>query len=493
MSENTTPNTPLSEGQRFALGLAVMGMLAVGAYGLVISYWTVRDLAERLHMPLPALYPLGIEGGMVAVLAIDIALTWIGRPIGWLRQVARGLSVTAISINAYAGMEHGAAAVVMHALAPAILIVGVEALRHHLLAVLKAPKDREPIPLGRWFLAPVSTIAMRRRMILWQQPKYTEALDTHLDRHEAIAELKRAFGWRWKKHIPAGLAYRLSVGVRLAESTAEVRALLADHYARVDQERTHTVRLMDAHTPAVHVEEVDVWREPVRVPIGEGVRAVVGGDRVDGYLSPGDRALLPIVCANARLTEDQDDEEAAPRWETVRPGVRVRVGGVRVVGYVDPEGRALLPVECAEYARERARVHAEGAEAMARIEEWRAREEAARTRTRIHARSAVAAARPARTRPVSARVEQDVHAEKGAHTEPAQEEIPGVRAEDVDESARERGGAVHAKRRQGQATRARVREYLDAHPEHSAEEIAEHVGVTASTVRRHLSALRATA
>ncbi|MFC9941292.1 DUF2637 domain-containing protein [Nocardiopsis alba] len=441
MSEHTTPDAPLSEGQRVALGLAVMGMLAVGAYGLVISYWTVRELAEKLSMPLPHIFPIGIEGGMIAVLAIDIVLTWIGRPIGWLRQVARALSATAIGINAYAGMEYGPAAVIMHALAPAILIVGVEALRHHLLAVLKAPTEREPIPWGRWLLALPSTIAMRRRMILWQQPKYSEALDTHLDRHEAIAELKRAFGWRWKKHIPAGLAYRLSVGVRLAESTAEVRALLADHYARVDQEHAHTVRLMDAHTPGVHVEEVEAWREPVRVPIGEGVRAVVGGDRVDGYLSPGDRELLPIVCA--------------------------------------------------EYARERARVHAEGAEAIEQLEAWRAREDAARTRTRIHARSAVAAARPARTRPVSARVEQGVRASEGAQKEHTQEEIPGARAKDVDESSRAHtGGAVHAKKRQGAQTRARVREYLETHPGHSAEAIAAHVGVTASTVRRHLSALR---
>src|SRR5690625_8025513 len=108
-------------------------MLLVGVYGLVISYWTVRDLAERLHMPLPHLFLVGIEGGMVAVLAIDLALTWIGRPIGWLRQVARGLSVTAISINAYAGMEHGLATVLMPALAAAVLIVDIQALpRHHL-------------------------------------------------------------------------------------------------------------------------------------------------------------------------------------------------------------------------------------------------------------------------------------------------------------------------------------------------------------------------
>lgn len=234
-------------------------MLLVGVYGLVISYWTVRDLAERLHMPLPHLFPVGIEGGMVAVLAIDLALTWIGRPIGWLRQVARGLSVTAISINAYAGMEHDLAAVIMHALAPAVLIVGVEALRHHLLVLLAVPEQREPIPRGRWALAPFSTIAMWRRMILWQQPKYSDALDTHLDRHEAIAELKRAFGWRWKRAIPAGLAYRLSVGVRLAESVEEVRALLADHYAHTPEEDVYSLR--------VRAHEVTTWCGPVHVSL----------------------------------------------------------------------------------------------------------------------------------------------------------------------------------------------------------------------------------
>src|SRR5690554_5299285 len=77
----------ITGGQQYALALAVAGMLAVGAYGLVISYWTVRELAVKLHMPLPHIFPIGIEGGMIAVLAIDIVLTWIGRPITWLRQV----------------------------------------------------------------------------------------------------------------------------------------------------------------------------------------------------------------------------------------------------------------------------------------------------------------------------------------------------------------------------------------------------------------------
>lgn len=211
-----------------------------------------------------------------------------------------------------------------------------------------------------------------------------------------------------------------------------------------------------------------------------------------------DGSRAPSLADTADVVEDdgQDDEDAeepAPRWETLQSGVRVRVGGVRVDGYLDREGRELLPVECAEYARERARVHAEGADAMARIEEWRAREDAARTRTRMHAR-AVAAARPARTRPVSVRVEQGVRASKGAQKADAQEEIPEARAEDVDESAREHtGGAVHAKKRQGQVTRARILAHLEAHPAHTAEEIAAGIRVHPSTVRRHLSALRATA
>lgn len=427
---------PLTDGQKFSMGLAVTGMLMVGIYGLVISYWTVRELAVKLHMPLPHIFPIGIEGGMVAVLAIDIVLTWIGRPITWLRQVARVLAATAIGINAYAGLEYGPAAIIMHALAPAILIVGVEALRHHLLVLLAVPEEREPIPKGRWVLAPLSTIAMWRRMILWQQPKYSDALDVHLDRHEAIAELRRAFGWRWKKRIPAGLAYRLSVGVRLEASTEEVRALLAEHYARTDRADAHTVRLMDEHTTTWRAHEVPEWREPVRVPVAPGVHAVVGGDRVDGYLDPGTRTLLPIMCA------------------------------VR--------------------AQERARVLAEGQAALAQIEDWRSRDRAAHTRTRMHTESLAAAAGGApRALPYSSRTRPEQVSARVAQT-------PGpVRADDGGEASERVIAAADAKRLEGLATRQRIVAHMDAHPEHNAEQIAEHVGVTASTVRRHQRAMRA--
>ena len=208
-------------------------------------------------------------------------------------------------------------------------------------------------------------------------------------------------------------------------------------------------------------------------PIGAAAAAYLIAVVQDGVrdadpwtLPDGTRA--PSLADSTDVVEsvDQDDEEAeelAPRWETLQSGVRVRVGGVRVDGYLDPEGRELLPVECAERARARAQATAEGAEAMARIEEWSAQERAARTRTRIHARSAAVAVRPVRT--PQARVEQGVR----EHT----------------------GGAAHAKRRQGEKTRARILAHLEAHPAHTAEEIAAGIRVHPSTVRRHLSVLRA--
>ena len=438
MPETPTPQKKsLSGGQRYGLGLAITGMLAVGAYGLVISYWTVRELAEKLSMPLTHIFPVGIEGGMIAVLAIDIVLTWIGRPIGWLRQVARALSATAIGINAYAGAEYGLAAVIMHALAPAILIVGVEALRHHLLVVLQVPEEKEPIPRGRWVLAPLTTVAMWRRMVLWQQPKYSDALDVHLDRHEAIAELKRAFGWRWKKHIPAGLAYRLSVGVRLEQSVEEVRALLAVHYERTDGRGDHRFEgvtadpLREAHAPE--------WREPVRVPITSGVHAIVGGDRVDGYLDPGERTLIPV--------------------------------------------------ECAQHAQERSRVLAEGAAAVAQIEAWRAQDRAQETRTRMRAQamSAAAGGTP-RALPERTRARDELGFAHAEHTPAPAVSTPAAREQIGPNMITERvpDAAVSSRRAQGARTRERITAHMAEHPAHTAEQIAEHIGVHPSTVRRHL-------
>jgi uncharacterized protein DUF2637 len=84
----------LSRGQTVAVVLSVgFGVVVAASYGLTSSYLSVSELADRHDVPLAALVPAGIDGGLVAVVVLDLVLTWIGAPVGWLRQLVRVLSV----------------------------------------------------------------------------------------------------------------------------------------------------------------------------------------------------------------------------------------------------------------------------------------------------------------------------------------------------------------------------------------------------------------
>jgi hypothetical protein len=77
----------LSRGQTAAVVLSVGLGVVVAGYGLAGSYLSISELADRHDVPLAALVPAGIDGGLVAVVVLDLVLTWIGSPVGWLRQL----------------------------------------------------------------------------------------------------------------------------------------------------------------------------------------------------------------------------------------------------------------------------------------------------------------------------------------------------------------------------------------------------------------------
>lgn len=322
--------TSLTGGQRVFVAVAVAGMLAAGGYGLTISYFTVYELAVDLHMPLPAVFPLGIEGGMIAVLALDLVLTWVRHPIGWLRQVARALSAAAIGINAAAGWEHGPLAVVMHAIAPVILITGVEALRHRLLRMVADADElrRDPIPRARWLLAPVSTAAMWRRMVLWQVASYADALDADLARREIVHALRREFGRRWHREIPADVAYRIRAGVRMDGAIEAARSLIAERRPVVVDD----LGLLPIGEPASEVFTValEVTGEDRRAltegPTGGAVEGPVGGARSgDGEPTGEVPAVSPVNLTEGDQKPSENGSEAPsgePRQS--KPGQRKR-------------------------------------------------------------------------------------------------------------------------------------------------------------------------
>jgi len=216
----------LSWGQRAAVGVSVAFGLGLAAYGVVGSYQTVSGLAERRGIPLASLVPVGIDGGLIGVVVLDLVLSWIGQPIGWLRQFVRVLTVGTVAANAAAGWPDLVSAG-LHVAAPLMLLAMVEAGRTVLLRRLGGPhgRTRDLIPMARWVLAPWPTWLMWRRMVLWRIASFQDALEAGQERRHAIALLRAGYGRRWRRCAPSELVWMVRTGVPAGDAVASARLL----------------------------------------------------------------------------------------------------------------------------------------------------------------------------------------------------------------------------------------------------------------------------
>jgi hypothetical protein len=227
MNEAAMNPGPMSQGQRIALGGAVLLAVGLAGYGAVGSYETVARLAAEAGVPLPGLVLLGLDGGLVGVLVLDLVLAWTGQPVGWLRQIARLLTVGTVAANVSAGWPDPVAAG-LHGAAPLMLLVMVEAGRSVLLrrAGLASGVVRDRIPFGRWILAPWRTWLLWRRMVMWQFTSYRAALDMEMHLRRIIIILRMRYGRRWKTEAPADLVWILRTGILTAEASACISKLI---------------------------------------------------------------------------------------------------------------------------------------------------------------------------------------------------------------------------------------------------------------------------
>jgi hypothetical protein len=218
----------LSHGQVVAVTTAVSLGLAVAGYGFAGSYVTVSALAARRGVPLAGLVPAGIDGGVLAVVVMDLVLVWVGAPVAWLRQLVRVLAVGTIAANVVGGWPDPIATG-LHAAAPIMLLAVIEAGRTVLLRRLGQARGtvRDTIPLARWVVSPWRTCRLWRRMIVWQVTSYRRAIDTELELRRAIALLRSQHGRHWRRRAPADLVWMLRTGVLVNEACARVRAAMA--------------------------------------------------------------------------------------------------------------------------------------------------------------------------------------------------------------------------------------------------------------------------
>jgi Protein of unknown function (DUF2637) len=175
----------VSPAIRRALAVAALvGMIPVTVIGFAASYTTLARLAalNGFSAHIAPWIPLGIDGAIIAFLALDLYLT--ARRIPWplLRFAAHGMTVATVVFNA---SDAGRAVwddpvrAAWHGVMPLLFVVGVEGARRLLVYVgrLEDGTATDSIPLHRWVLAPAPTGRLYRRMRLANIRRYPEMVE----------------------------------------------------------------------------------------------------------------------------------------------------------------------------------------------------------------------------------------------------------------------------------------------------------------------------
>lgn len=224
MNTRTDDLTPL---QRKLIAAVATGGAVIAGIGFVGSYSAVRRLAEAKGFGLFAMiFPIGIDAGILVLLALDLLLTWFRIPLPLLRQTAWLLTVATIAFNGAAAWPDPLG-VGMHAVIPVLFVVVVETARHATgrVADIAADKHMEKVRLVRWLLAPASTFRLWRRMRLWELRSYDEVIRLEQDRLVERARLRSRYGRRWRSKAPVEFVMALRL-TRYGRALAPVSGVL---------------------------------------------------------------------------------------------------------------------------------------------------------------------------------------------------------------------------------------------------------------------------
>lgn len=199
-----TQRPTLTATQRRIVGAVTAGAVAIAGIGFAGSYAAVRTLAIHKGFGwFATILPAGIDAGIVALLALDLLLTWLRIPFPLLRHTAWLLTTATIAFNAAAAWPDPLG-VSMHAIIPVLFVIVAEAGRHAIgrTADIVADRHMEPVRLTRWLLAPVPTFRLWRRMKLWELRSYEEVIRREQERLIYRAQLRGKYGRAWRRKAP---------------------------------------------------------------------------------------------------------------------------------------------------------------------------------------------------------------------------------------------------------------------------------------------------
>jgi hypothetical protein len=246
----------LTTTQRW-LTAAVAGFaIVIAGIGFAGSYAAVRHLAEAKGFgQFATVFPIGLDAGIGATLALDLLLTWLRIPFPLLRHTAWLLTAATIAFNAAAAWPDPIG-VGMHAIIPILFVVVIEAARHAIgrVAAITADRHMEPVRLSRWVLAPWPTFRLWRRMKLWELRSYDEVVRLEQDRLVYRAQLRARYGRAWRRKAPVELVLPLRIsryGVAVADAPAAIASATPVATVTATPKRTRSAVATVAATPAL--------------------------------------------------------------------------------------------------------------------------------------------------------------------------------------------------------------------------------------------------
>lgn len=251
---------------RFLTAAIIIGAAIVGAIGFAGSYDSLKGLAENKGFgDFSYFLPVGVDAGIIVLLGLDLWLTRMHIPMPLMRQAAWVLTAATIYFNANAGVPDPTVAnpypslwddpvaVGMHSVLPLLFVATVEAARHAVrrLAHLAEDSSMDKVRASRWFLDPLRTFGLWRRMRLWEITSYGKALLRERERLVYLYRLRARYGSKRKAPVEVSLPLRLAdYGEQLpappltereeaeqAEAEARERAREAEREARARQNR----------------------------------------------------------------------------------------------------------------------------------------------------------------------------------------------------------------------------------------------------------------
>ncbi|GAA4298439.1 DUF2637 domain-containing protein [Actinomadura luteofluorescens] len=218
-----------------AAGVAPL-IAALAILGGLGSFTTIRQMAEPHFKGLAWIVPVGMDVGILILLAWDLLMEYLDLPWPVLRLVAWLYIAGTVLVNVSAA--HGEfAGSLMYAAMPVLFITVIEGVRHLIRrwVGLASARRVERVPMARWVLAPASSLLLWRRMVLWHITEYQQGLELERQHLEAVSRLQQEYGrWSWRWQAP--LAERLALNRPPASPTSHAPGNESAPEDRYDEE-----------------------------------------------------------------------------------------------------------------------------------------------------------------------------------------------------------------------------------------------------------------